>query len=240
MQLGKPFSVYKNTLIERRKVSKLLNYRIFRSDRNNTRMRRWVRSVRGHIFAIRYLRRIARYGQGPVEYPMIEETLKNFFPHSRIVGDKWPDYVWGLDQFVPMIKKHNGRCVMIYRDCRDVTSSTLYHVRTGWKHEEWVQGVNTSEKVARRWVKAIEIMQRYTDEIHIIRYEDLVAKRDEEIEKLARYLGVDPLKFPIQMIRDTNIGKYKQGLTSEELETVLRIAGPTMARLGYHLDPTPI
>jgi hypothetical protein len=49
-----------------------------------------------------------------------------------------------------------------------------------------------------------------------------------------RYLAVEPQGFPGKRARDTSIGKYQSGLSAEELATVLDIAGPTMARLGYH------
>jgi hypothetical protein len=35
------------------------------------------------------------------------------------------------------------------------------------------------------------------------------------------------------MIRPTSIGKYQSGLTAAELESVMVLAGPTLARLGY-------
>jgi hypothetical protein len=44
---------------------------------------------------------------------------------------------------------------------------------------------------------------------------------------------VDLGGFPAATIRDNSIGKYANGLSGEELATVMDIAGPTMARHGY-------
>ena len=240
MAVGKPYDVYRRVMLKRWKESNVLRYRIFRSDRNNTRLRRWIRSMRGHLFTYRFLKALHTYGSGPVRFENVQSALLNFFPHSRIVGDKWPDYVTCLDQIVPWIDRHNARCVIIYRDCRDVASSTLFHVRSAWKNQPWTRDADTSEKVAQRWLRAIENMELYQENIHTIQYENLVRDPKSVINNLAEYLGVDPSGFPIQMIRDANIGKYKKGLTPDELATVERIAGPTMARLGYELELTHI
>ena len=37
----------------------------------------------------------------------------------------------------------------------------------------------------------------------------------------------------VQHISSRSIGKYRRGLTPVEIDTVMKIAGPTMERLGY-------
>jgi Sulfotransferase domain. len=231
LELGKPFPVYKRAIVNRWKRSPFLGFRVFRSDRKNTRVRRWFRSIRGHVFAYRYLKQLEGSANGSVQFETVEAILKQIFP-TRIVGDKWPDYAVHLDRLTPLFEQHDARCLIIYRDCRDVTSSTLFHARTVWKNEEWIKGA-TAEKVAQRWVNTIEMMEKYRNKIHTICYENLVKTPEKEISKIADYLQVDPKGFPIQMIRKINIGKHATGLTEEELSDLIRIAGPTMTRLGY-------
>lgn len=122
---------------------------------------------------------------------------------------------------------------MAYRDPRDVASSTLKMARTIWKSQLWVGILDTAEKIAHRWVKAIETMERHQKKIYIIQYEKMVQNPNPVFQELGEWLGVDPKGFPIETIQDKSIGKYKKGLTKDEIDTVLRITGPTMERLGY-------
>jgi hypothetical protein len=187
------------------------------------------RQLHNCAFGANYLFNLRRHRNGLIDVKAIESTLRTIFPEARIVGDKTPWYMFSLDKFVAT----NGlSCLIVYRDCRDVTSSTLEKVRTQWRNQP-TQHIDTAEKVAKRWVHCIEIMERHKDKIHIIRYEDLVREPRRELEVLATWLGVDPAGFPEELIRDNSIGKYKTGLTDEELKRVMDIAGLAMARLGY-------
>jgi hypothetical protein len=197
------------------------------------RLWRWAISMRGHAFAIRYLGKIRRYHRGAIDLPAVEATLREIFPGAGIVGDKMPDYVHLLDTLAPTRGLAN---VVIYRDCRDVTSSHLKLARTSWRNQRWIRDQDTAEKVAARWVAAVEAMERQRDKIHSIRYEDLVRDPRRELAMLAEWLAVDPSGFPdasIRSVRDNGIGKYADGLTGQELEAVMAVAGPAMARLGY-------
>jgi DNA-binding ferritin-like protein (Dps family) len=193
--------------------------------------------LRGHMrnlaFVARYLFEMRRYRNALIDIEAIESILKSIFPKAHIVGDKTPDYLLSLDRLV----LNNGlNCLIIFRDCRDVTSSVLVQIRTKWRKKHWKHNFDTAEKIAERWVRRIEIMERNKGKIHIVRYEDLVLEPRQELDKLAEWLGIDAAGFSdnlISNIRKTSIGKYKTGLTKEELDTVMSIASPTMARLGY-------
>jgi Sulfotransferase family len=182
------------------------------------------------LFVIRYLRKVHRARRGRVDLAAIETALRSLFPDARFVGDKWPGYIFSLDKFVEQDEVY---LLMIYRDCRDVVSSTLEQARTSWRESAFVEQMNTAEKVARRWVHAIEEMERHRSRLHIIRYEDLIGEPQQELRRLGEWLGVAPQRFSVQLVRDTSIGKYKKGLSADELSVVAEIAGPTMARLGY-------
>ena len=189
----------------------------------------WIR-LRNLVFVTRYLSKMRGYWKDNIGLPAIEAALGGIFPESHVVGDKYPDYVYLLDK----LKKIDGlRRLIIYRDCRDVTSSTLRMARTKWRNAEFSKAMDTAEKVAKRWVQAIELMEKHADGLWIMRYEKLVEYPRRELKALSNWLGVDPSGFRTRLIRDTSIGKYRSGLTDEELATVMEIAGPTMARLGY-------
>ena len=182
------------------------------------------------MFAIRYLLTMRSYCRRLITFEAVEMALKRMYPRSRIIGDKYPDYVFMTEKF----SKADGLYrVVIYRDCRDVTSSFLRKVRTTWKNLPWTNRVNTAKMIAEKWVRAIEIMEFYADKLHIIRYEDLVRQPKQTTELLSEYLGIDPLGFKVGMPKAGSISKYKEGLTKEELTDVIEIAGSTMERLGY-------
>lgn len=158
--------------------------------------------------------------------------LHQLFPETSVVGDKYPDYVFSLDN---LANAEGLSSLVIYRDCRDVTSSTLQKARTEWrKMPLFVRKLNTAEKIARRWVLAIELMERNRDNLLVVSYENLVCESEKSLGRISDWLGVDPAGFEIQRISSRSVGNYRHGLTAEELATVMEIAGPTMSSLGYN------
>jgi hypothetical protein len=186
-----------------------------------------VRAVTAHLF------HIARMGAGRVTLSAIVAEAREAAPEALVVGDKMPQYIFMMDRLimVPGLKR-----LVIYRDCRDVTNSFLRMARTTWRHRLWVRDMNTAEKIAQSWVRAIEIMGRHADHLFAIRYEDLVDQPVSELNRLAEWLTVDPSGFDAKLVSGSAVGKFRQGLTARELEDVLRVAGPTLERLKYSLD----
>ena len=177
-----------------------------------------------------YLLGLLRSPQGLVELPAIERALGFPFPRASLVGDKYPDYVFQLDR---LLVSKDLQCIIIYRDARDVTSSALVQARTNWKNKQYVKHFDTSAKVAARWVRAIEAMEQHRGRVLAVRYENLVREPQRELDAIASVLDLNPAGFPTDLFREDRVGKHQHGLTPEELETVMEIAGPTMERLGY-------
>jgi hypothetical protein len=191
---------------------------------------RWTLVLQSYVFVVQYLLELYRHRQGPIDVPTIEAVLRSIFPTSRIVGDKFPAYIFRIDNLV----ETDGLVrVIAYRDCRDVTSSILKMVRTEWRGRPFVRNINTAQKIAERWVHAIELMEHHADKLYIIRYEDMVQEPEQALKILGEWLRVDSNGFPTDMIHGVSVGKHKNGLSKEELAKVYEIAGPTMARLGY-------
>ena len=231
--LNEPFHVYRRQILRNWRAQPILHCGTFRSLETMSRTRQWALSTRGHVFALRYLDKLRRYHPARVDLSAVETTLREVFPGAGIVGDKMPKYVHLLDKLAPTSGLSS---VMIYRDCRDVTSSHLKMARTNWRNKGWIRDQDTAEKVAQLWVVALESMERHRDRIHIIRYEDLVREPRRELTALAEWLGLDPAGFPeriVNGVRDDGIGKHRTGLSAREMEAVMDIAGPALARLGY-------
>jgi Sulfotransferase family len=186
--------------------------------------------LRNSVFIPVYLAGLLGSHGRLVRLPAIERSLRRLFPGARVVGDKYPDYIFQMGR---LIHSPDLRCIIIYRDCRDVTSSALVQARTKWRDLHFVSHFDTAEKVAARWVRAIEMMERYRTHIHAVRYEDLVREPQRELAAIAALLDIDPAGFPRNWLRDDRVGKHQRGLTSEELGAVMGIAGATMERLGY-------
>ena len=190
----------------------------------------WQMKIGNMGFALRHLYYFRQYCEGVATAVSIEAAYRAMYPNAKIYGDKWPHYLFRMGKYV---KEDNLARLVIYRDCRDVTSSFLVKARTSWKNRAWVQNVDSAEKIAAKWVRGIEIMETHTDKLIILQYETLMREPEKELRRVSEALGLDPASFPDGMIDPGSIGKYQSGLTPEELETVLEVAGPTMARLGY-------
>lgn len=189
--------------------------------------------ARAAKFAVRYLRALRTNNEGVVDVPAVERAMRAVFADARVVGDKTPHYGLLLERVVGL---SGLTSLIIFRDCRDVVSSFLERVRTAWHTQSWTRDANSAERVALRWVRYVELMERHRGQIVTVRYEDLVRRPRPVLDQLAAALEIDPAGFSVERlasVQDTSIGKHRSGLTREELAVVLDIAGPAMARLGY-------
>jgi hypothetical protein len=186
--------------------------------------------LRNNVFIPAYMAGLLGSRGRTVELATIERSLTRLFPGARVVGDKYPDYIFQLGR---LARSPDLRCIIIYRDCRDVTSSALVQARTTWRGRHFASNFDRAEKVAARWVRAIEMMERHQSHIYRVRYEDLVREPERELAAIAALLDIDPTGFPSNWLRTDRVGKHHRGLTPDELEAVIGIAGATMERLGY-------
>lgn len=157
-------------------------------------------------------------------------SMHGIYPRASYVGDKYPDYIYEMHRFVnipDMVR------LVICRDPRDVTASSLEMVDEHWKHHEWSKKFNSPTKVAKRWVEAMQITSECADYLYVIRYEDLVINPKAEVARLADFLQLDHDLFNTSVVRDTSVGSYKHRLTSEQIAEVEFVTGPFLQRFGY-------
>ena len=132
------------------------------------------------------------------------EAFHAFYPDVAIVGDEYPGYVFELEEH----SKHpNLKCLVIYRDGRDVVSSTLAKAKK-WRGSHVFRNVDSVEKIIDRWLLGIKNMQENADNIYVVRYEELVANSQKAMADIGAWLGVDGQKFHLKSISDQSIGKY--------------------------------
>ncbi|RME48167.1 MAG: sulfotransferase [Caldilineae bacterium] len=189
------------------------------------------------VFLSRYLRGLRRSGRPLADPVAVEAAYHAAFPRARIVGDNLPDYMFRLET---LVAEDRLPCLVMYRDPRDVTADVLQRLRPAPAKGQqdlrrwWPAEMSAAETVARRWVQAVETIERFAGQIHAIRYEELVTQPGPVLERLGAWLGVDPSGFDGRLIRrGGGMGNYRRILSPEEVETVCRVAGTAMERLGY-------
>jgi len=192
--------------------------------------RRWPSRFAGVLFQLCYAFGIAQLSRDPIDLDGMRRVLHRLFPRARVIGDKYPRYVFSLDRFslVPELL-----IVVIYRDARDVVRSAIEQSKKDWRHTPLGARMATPAGAAQSWVRAIHAMDSHRQFVHTIRYEDLVSQPGLVVLDLAVYLGVDPGGFRYRFIKPDRVGKHKQGLTEADLAVVEEVAGVTMRRLGY-------
>jgi hypothetical protein len=203
------------------------NRLFFPSQGEKTPRQRYLSNIR---FLGEFSLRLLPYAHKPINAETLRRVLHQMQPEKMIVGDKYPSYIWQLERYTQI---PNMFPVIIYRDCRDVVQSTLKMVETKWAAMSFARNLDTPEKIAARWVQAVEQMQRYADHIFTIRYETLVEHPQPIIEQLGAWLGVHPNGFDTSIIRDSSVGKYRMELSSRQITQVEAIAGHVMEQLGY-------
>lgn len=231
-KLDGSFSEYSRFILKRWKNQKYRSFLV-----QGQEEKKILNVLQSHLFVTRYLFEIFKAQELPfskkskVRVSAIESSLKKIFPTAKIVGDKMTMYyIYRLEE---LTLQDNLLIVALYRDCRSVVSSTLEKVRGDWKHFSFIKKLDTPGKIAQRWVESIDIIQKYSKKIHIIRYEDLVSNPYEELKRLSKYLGVNVDGFPIDKIHQSSLGKYKSNLTEEDLEIISKIAGMKLKELFY-------
>jgi hypothetical protein len=233
--IGRPYTVYMLQMIKRWMGIGIRYWPLVvtRAGVFTSTVRRQKRRTiaRNHAFVVHYLFNILRHWQKLVSVQEIEAALKNIFPGKDIVGDKYPEYVFKLND---LAVAESLSILVICRDCRDVTSSALRTASTAWRNMPVLRKkMDTAEKVAERWVRAMELTDSRRDRLYIVRYEDLISDKERELRALGDWLGVDSKGFDAGVIRPNRTGKYKSSLSDEDVTKVMDVAGPTMAKMGY-------
>lgn len=182
-------------------------------------------------YVTRYLAQVHRFERGRVTGSVIDQAMRRLAPHARQVGDKHPDYAFQLDALTSDLAV---RCIFVYRDPRDVVSSTLEKTRGAWRRGH-PDAMRDPAAVAQRWVRMMEAMERCRDDLLVVRYEDFVSDPAPTLEQLGEWLDVEPGGFERARVQAGNIGKYRQGLTQPELSDIVAVAGAAMQRYGYNI-----
>ena len=190
------------------------------------RIARW----RDARFKTRYVRAVHRYARPFVTIDVIAQSMGKALRAADVVGDKYPDYVFKLDKFCAIDAL---KCIVIYRDVRDVARSTLEKCRAEWRNRPFAEKMDSPEKVADRWAESVRTMRAHEDRLLAVKYEQLVQEPAATLARIGEYLGVAPNGFKADIAQPDRIGKYKDELTVKQVDQLLYVAGDEMQALGY-------
>ncbi|MFN2234511.1 MAG: sulfotransferase, partial [Anaerolineales bacterium] len=135
--------------------------------------------------ASRYLFELGRNNTGIINRHDVGRALCRCLPETRIVGYKFPNYVY---EFGNLSEIEDLSIVMIYRDPRDVVSSTLSMVEKS--DHDWTKHYDNAEKTSKHWLKAVESMEQYVGKIFCIKYENLINYPQEAASELDEYNNI--------------------------------------------------
>ncbi len=147
--------------------------------------------------------------------------------------------------------------IHIIRDGRDVVASLL--AMKDWEDPhtgKTIDYTSTAAGAASYWVQVVttarEVASAVRGQYYEVRYEDLTTNPSSVLVKLSHFIGepfneamLDYHKIPRDLSAEANaeqvskpvysdaIGRWKQDLSPQDLGTVMGIAGPLLAELGY-------
>jgi hypothetical protein len=165
--------------------------------------------------------------------------------HKHVWGLKDPELTYhlhDLEKFLP-----ESKVVVIVRDGRAVTNSYM--------ENKWGLGTNVFTG-AQRWLNEVELQvafkENHSENVHLLRYEDLVAQPDIELVKLFEFLVIpfheDVLQYSHKpsfyhqtrenknTYRKPDINltkKWQEKLSSRQKDIIETVAGAMLSRLGY-------
>jgi len=153
------------------------------------------------------------------------------------------NYLPQLEQFIP-----ESKFIIIVRDGRGVVNS--------YKHNRWGLGTNAYTGTLR-WLKEVtqqlEFMNKYPDNVIMIRYEDLVTDMESSIKLACKHIGQDftpemlnyhnsksHIKKTRENIHTNNkpdvqlSKKWLNELSKNEINIIETVAGDLLKKLGYN------
>jgi hypothetical protein len=159
-------------------------------------------------------------------------------------GDKTPAYIGHIDRLAAIWPE--ARFIVLVRDGRDVALSVM----------KVPFGANNIWAAAHSWANAIrrgrEAARRYPDHVLTIRYEDLVTRPEEQLQKVCAFLELDydPDMLAIEETDRTKVSEGQAGwftnvwagITTDAVGTGLSphqqqvfesVAGEELRQLGY-------
>lgn len=104
--------------------------------------------------------------------------------------------------------------------------------------EEALRTLTTAEVCALQWRRCVDASDRQLstsvspDDVHRLRYEDLVEAPDTEVQKLAGFLAAD-VRPGMRKVSTTSVGRWRTALNDDAKREVASLIGDTLVAHGY-------
>ena len=175
---------------------------------------------------------------GSVFRTLFELVLLESNPNAKVIGDKTPYYINHVSLLLKLFP--DALFVHIVRDPRDRALS---------EKKTWGKSLYTS---AHCWVEGIETMsrslQKLSDRLVEVRYEDLLVQPEIEISRVVSFLGLsfqsnmDKIKDSPEMYGDAkckndvvkiNFGKFNVKINKRKIKRIEELTFPWISLYGY-------
>ena len=161
-------------------------------------------------------------------------------PGTERLVERTPQHVTSLELIGEIYP--DAHVVHIVRDGRDVARSLLSH--------DWPDAPRTIEAAAEEWRSYVDAGDQAGARLRayrVVRYEEMLADPKRIVSELYTWLGLETtpeiveatlLESEVPFNVDANSpkvasGKWRRSFTEEDLAAFMRVAGETLARLGY-------
>lgn len=162
------------------------------------------------------------------------------------------------EEFIPYFLREGARVVLVVRDVRDVIASLNFG-----RGESFVGRSVPTLFALRKWRMSVAfgLAHEQQERFLLVRYEDLVRRFPQTLQRLTDFLGLAPFKEcafdkgildqsgalwkgnssfgEFKVVDDRSVGSYRRVLPEECLRYVELLAGPELRALGYEPAANP-
>jgi hypothetical protein len=167
-------------------------------------------------------------------------------PGASRLAERTPEHATCLDLIGSVYP--DAHVVQIIRDGRDVARSLL--------NQRWPSAPKSMEDAAEEWRFSIETAEtgsRALEHYHTVRYEEMLADPLRHVKALYEQLGLPAdaalveaalIEAEVSYNADPRVpligtGKWQKTFSPADYETFMRVAGQSLARLGYDTAVPP-
>ena len=177
----------------------------------------------------------------------VYDTYYKDWPH-KIIIDRGP--VMTPANFALMQKhfKRPFKCIVILRDVIDVLASYMkwytenpsaFPNRFGFKNdEEKLSHIMNKDGAVAKDLEAIKNAFNYPDICHFVKYDDLVARPEEEIKKIYKFMEVPYYKHRFEDLKQVEVNgmKYDDTIVGKNMHTIRTVVRKVN---NFYIDKIP-
>ena len=162
---------------------------------------------------------------------IVYDTYYKDWPH-KIIIDRGPVMTKGNFALMQKHFKRPFKCIVILRDVIDVLASYMkwytenpdaFPNRFGFKNdEEKLSQIMNKDGAVAKDLEAIKNAFNYPNICHFVKYDDLVARPEEEITKIYKFMEVPYYKHRFEDLQQVEVNgmKYDDTIVGKNMHTI--------------------